>query len=655
MGSLSRKAVWGAAIVWLLLPAVGIASQGRGKHGKLDSILAQADRTGGSQRVIIRTKSGSTTTVGQQLQMRGAKLVRKHALVNGFTAVVNADDLAVLAMHPDVESISADVDVRAQSKRTSGAAQGSWDSSTFTTVKGSLGIGDWFNGSSTTVALIDSGIQDGPDFTGRIVGFYDFTKEGIASAPYDDYGHGTHVAGLIGSNGTTSAKKYEGVAPGVKFLGLKVLDKKGLGKTSNVIAALEFAVANRARFNVRVINLSLGHPIYEPAMTDPLVHAVEAAVRAGMVVVVAAGNNGTNPTTGLPGYGGVTSPGNAPSAITVGAASTNNTVARGDDRVTSFSSRGPSWYDGIAKPDLVAPGAGLVSNEAYGSTIASIYPWLEVREGTAKYLKLSGSSMAAGIVTGLAVVMIEANQYGAYQRWSAYQDTLRRKDRTDWTGVPRLTPNAVKAMLQFTATSLKDDGGVTYDALTQGTGMVNGLGAVSLAYYADTTKPDGSAWLTHSVPPVTTYDGVEEAWSQSLVWGTRTVYGSSLMDLYQTAWDENIVWGSGEFGGMRWGTYSEDAENIVWGSSFIGGDFAWFGFVEAGENIVWGSMAEWDENIVWGSSLVGVFDGENIVWGSFDAGADENIVWGSLDDENTVWGSSNKVSVLGSALVGGGR
>ena len=113
--------------------------------------------------------------------------------------------------------------------------------------------------------------------------------------PSDEYGHGTHVAGLIGSSGASSNGKFAGVAPGVKLLALRVLDRKGAGRTSDVIAALEFAVANKERFGIRIVNLSLGHPIYESAASDPLVQAVEAAVRAGLVVVTAAGNYGTNP------------------------------------------------------------------------------------------------------------------------------------------------------------------------------------------------------------------------------------------------------------------------------------------------------------------------------------------------------------------------
>ena len=158
-----------------------------------------------------------------------------------------------------------------------------------------------------------------------------------------------------------------------------MLDSQGVGLTSRVIAAIEWAVANRVAYNIKVINLSLGHPIFEPAATDPLVQAVEAAVRAGIVVVASAGNIGINPATGLPGYAGITSPGNAPSAITVGAVRTQGTDPRGDDEVAPYSSRGATWYDGYAKPDLVAPGHRLVSDADTTSTLYTNLPALRVR------------------------------------------------------------------------------------------------------------------------------------------------------------------------------------------------------------------------------------------------------------------------------------
>jgi serine protease AprX len=377
-------------------------------------------------------------------------------------------------------------------------------------------------------------------------------------------------------------------------------------------------------------------------------------VRSGLIVVAAAGNFGTNPNTGLPGFGGIASPGNAPSAITVGAANSLGTVARTDDRVASYSSRGPSWYDGIAKPDILAPGHNLVSNEIDGSTLAVEYPSLVIQEGASKYLKLNGSSMATGVISGLVAVMLEANQFGAAQRWQQYQNTLRWYQRSAFPGAPPLTSNAVKAMLQYSATPLRNADGVQYDALTQGSGLANGLGAVALAYLADTTKPAGSFWMTWALPPSTNFGGNEEAWSQSLIWGTRVVQGSSIIDFNQAAWDDNIVWGTGEMDNIVWGTVSEEDDNIVWGTSILD-DVFWSGNAALGDNIVWGTMSDWDENIVWGTGLIGFFDGDNIVWGTMDDGS-ENIVWGTLDDDNIVWGTSaNKVVVLGVTSAGGGE
>jgi serine protease AprX len=509
--------------------------------------------------------------------------------------------------------------------------------------------------------VVDSGIALSVDFDTRILAQYVFVggKAGIYSLPYDDYGHGTHVAGLIGSSGLSSNNKYAGVAPGVKLLSLKVLDRKGSGKTSDVINAIEFAVANKARFGIKVINLSLGHPIYESALTDPLVQAVEAAVRSGIVVVVAAGNYGTNSITGQTGYAGIASPGNAPSAITVGAATTNSTVARSDDRLAGYSSRGPSWYDGIAKPDVLAPGQGLISTDALGSTLETDFPSLVVKSGYARYLRLSGSSMATGVVSGLVALVIEANQSGAQQRW---QDE-KRNQRGTFTTPPALSSNAIKALLQYSATPLHDSAGVTYNALQQGAGLVNGHGAMALAYYIDTTKVAGSYWMTTDTPPFTTFGGVDEPWSKTVFWGTRALRGSSVVDLRQVAWEDNIVWGTGEITNIVWGTFSEDnivwgtfadEDNIVWGTSLkLSTDLTWAGNAGLEDNIVWGTAVSWEDNIVWGTNLVGVVRGSNIVWGSMSGGED-NIVWGTLSEDNIVWGTAaKKVTALG-ALLGGG-
>jgi serine protease AprX len=663
MGTLGRKAVWGAALaLWVMVP--GASASAASGSGKLDKVLRAAGDT--AQPVIVRYRENADRkAVKHRIERRKGRVVEEHRLIRAMSAVVSAADIADLAADPDVLSVSLDADVTASASHNKNRSSSSStpdysnDYTTVSTLRQALGLQDWFTGSGMTVAVIDSGIENSSDFSGRIVGMYDFTpgRYGASVVPSDEYGHGTHVAGLIGSSGASSNGKFAGVAPGVKLLALRVLDRKGAGRTSAVIAALEFAVANKNRFGIRVVNLSLGHPIYESAATDPLVQAVEAAVRAGLVVVTAAGNYGTNRTTGETGYAGIASPGNAPSAITVGASNTFGTDRRSDDRVADFSSRGPSWYDGIAKPDVVAPGAGLVSNAVLSSTLVTSYPSLLVQSAGTTYLRLDGSSMATAVVSGLTAVMLEANNDAASQRWEESQAWLPKGRRTEFTGTTPLTANAVKAMLQYSATKLRDQDGAVYDELTQGSGEVNGVGATTLAYYADTTQTPGTYWLTAGVAESTTFDGVEEPWSQSVIWGTRLVSGSSIIQLNQFAWGSNIVWGTGEMDNIVWGTLRGD--NIVWGTMLDGDNIVWgtslfVGNAAFGDNIVWGTAMDWDDNIVWGTNLLGVLVGDNIVWGTMYDDAD-NIVWGTLSDDNIVWGTSgNTLKTPGSSILGGG-
>jgi subtilisin family serine protease len=675
MGTLGRKAVWGAALaLWVMIP--GTTASASSGSGKVDRLL-QSGSSGSPQPVIIRTKPGAGASVKNRLPNRG-RSPKQHKLIPAFTAVLDGREIAALAHDPDVLSISADADVSSTAAKndvgmgprkrktdntttTTSTSTTTPDITTTTVLKQALGIDDWFTGSTMTVALIDSGIQSSADFSGRLVGSFDFTagRAGAAVAPSDEYGHGTHVAGLIASSGSSSNGKYAGVAPSIKILSLKVLDKKGAGKTSDVIAALEFAVANKDFYGIKIVNLSIGHPIFEPAATDPLVQAVEAAVRSGLIVVAAAGNYGTNPKTGLQGYAGIASPGNAPSAITVGAASTGGTVDRSDDRVALYSSRGPSWYDGFAKPDVLAPGSNLISNEVDGSTLANAYPYLVVKEGASRYLKLSGSSMATGVVSGLIAVMIEAHNYGASMRWEQGQSG-KKNLRGPFPGAPALTSKAIKAMLQYSATPLRDANGVAYDALTQGSGEVNGQGAMILAYYADTTKSAGSFWMTGVVTPSTTFGDVETSWAQTITWGTRLVRGSSIVEINQPAWDDNLVWGTGALDDLVWGRLTEDDDNLVWGTFFDADNLVWGTHLFSGDalldddNLVWGTSIDWGENLVWGTNLLGTFDGDNLVWGTSLDETLDNLVWGTLDDDNLVWGTSaNKVMVLGTSIGGG--
>ena len=618
----------------LAMPANALASKA---SPKLDVHLQQSLKRGGTERVIIRVKPGQRAGLAHKLRRHGHNVYGDHPGIESISVEVPASEVRALASDAAVESISTDADLDALEKK--GSTSTSTSSSTTGTVSAlltTLGLGNFALGSSIGVAVIDSGLTDDGNFTRRILEFHDFTSSNPANrSAFDDYGHGSHVAGLIGSSGAMSSGLYSGPAQAVPFLVLKVLDKDGKGSTSSLIDAIEYVIANKDRLGIFVINLSLGHPIYEPAATDPLVQEVERATRAGLIVVAAAGNIGRNPTTGLPGYAGITSPANAPDAITVGASRTFDTAARSDDRVARYSSRGPTWYDGFAKPDVVAPGQALVSDAPADSTLAQKYPSLLLTYNHHSYLKLSGTSMSAGVVSGLVATMLDVSRFGAKQRATQLYGG-KYVNSGQWTPPPYPTANVIKAMLQYSATRLHDEYGVEYDSLTQGAGEVNGLGALTLAYTIDTSKPIGSTWLTAPIDPHTSFGTESVAWAQDVIWGTNVLSGADVMSVNQAAWAQNVAWGAGDNDNPLLGL--AESNNVVWGTNIASGsNIVWSTNVVWGTDVVWGTNLVWGANVVWGVDLIGFFDGSNVVWGTSDGA---NVVWGTLDYQNVVWGTS---------------
>jgi serine protease AprX len=569
-----------------LAPSAAAAEQ-KQKPGqpKLDRALRELNSQSSSAPVpVIITATGDCPALGGWLEAH-AQTRDQHPDIQAVSADIDARDLDSLSDVSCVKSVSFDAPVGAHAVTTVPAM-------TLDMVRSAVGsdqIG--YTGSGIGVAVIDSGITNSPDLHDRIKAFYDFTRSGQQAPAFDDFGHGSHIAATIASVGKQNGYLWKGIAPSVKLIGLKVLDKNGKGTTSNVIKAITFATANKAALGIDVINLSLGHPIYESAATDPLVQAVERAVRAGIVVVASAGNYGTNPNTGLVGYAGITSPGNAPSAITVGAARTFGTTDRSDDAVAPYSSRGPSWYDGFAKPDVVAPGDRIVADTSNG-TLYNTLTQLRVAAlpgMSGLYMRLTGSSMATAVVTGVVAQMLDANR------------SIREPDGSL---MARLNPYAVKALLQYTATHLANT-----DALAQGAGEVNPAGAIALMRALDTRV---EPWTIGAVTPSTTFGGRAQVWSTNIVWGTSLLFADdNIVWGTSSLWDDNIVWGTSADDNIVWGT-SDD--NIVWGTSVLWDD-----------NIVWGTNCFWDDNIVWGTNVL--WD-DNIVWGTSDV--DDNIVWGTF-------------------------
>ena len=237
-------------------------------------------------------------------------------------------------------------------------------------------------GAGTCICILDTGIAPHPDLKDRIVAFKDFVNG--APLPYDDNGHGTHCAGIAAGDGRSSGGRYVGIAPEANIVGVKVLDRYNTGYDSNIIKGIQWAVDNKDRYGIDVLNLSLGHEIEESRFFDPLTRAVQKAVRKGLSVVVSAGNSGPAPGT-------VQSPGNAPKAITVAALNDNGTADRDDDFPASFSSCGPTKIDKLDKPDIAAPGVDIVS----------------CAHDSANYVAMSGTSMAAPFTAGVVALLKE--------------------------------------------------------------------------------------------------------------------------------------------------------------------------------------------------------------------------------------------------------
>ncbi len=286
-------------------------------------------------------------------------------------------------------------------------------------------------GKGIVVAVIDTGIAPHDDLMKpepRIVGWYDLVRG--KSEPYDDEGHGTHVAGIIAGNGHASAGKYTGVAPEALLVGVKALDQRGSGPISRVIAGIQWVVEHKEEYRIKILNLSLGAPPEEGYRTDPASKAVDAAWRAGILVCAAAGNMGPRQRT-------ITTPGIAPRVLTVGSINDQGTIPREDDVINEFSSRGPT-IDRLAKPDLVAPGADIMSLKPDGGYVAQ-----------------SGTSMATPMVAGAAALL--------------------------WEKDPTLSPNQIRELLVTTA----EDRG--YNRLIQGAGYLNTSAA--LEKMANPTAP----------------------------------------------------------------------------------------------------------------------------------------------------------------------
>jgi serine protease AprX len=261
-----------------------------------------------------------------------------------------------------------------------------------------------YYGSGVGVAIVDTGICLHKDFTeggNRVIAFKDFVNG--RKEPYDDNGHGTHVAGIIGGNGYSSKGKYMGVAPACNFIVIKVLDHRGDGNISDVLAGLQWIIDNKRKYNIRVVNISVGTSAKDTLDENSLlVQGVNTVWDSGIIVVVAAGNNGPSPMS-------ISTPGISRKVITVGSSDDSASVEVFGSKTKDYSGRGPTPYC-IKKPDIVAPGSNIISCNIsrYVSKGRSNAARYQAADFPMLYTIKSGTSMATPVVSGAMALLLSA-------------------------------------------------------------------------------------------------------------------------------------------------------------------------------------------------------------------------------------------------------
>ena len=390
------------ALALLSSPAVPEARAGLGETAR-PLPTAAGGPAGTSLPVIVRKTAPGSTEAERLVRELGGTVVRELPIVGGFAARVQAARVPLLLGSPAVRRVWPDGRVRMRGldggpdAHDPAPALLAWRKAIHLD---GLGRG----GTRATVALLDTGITRTPDLGDRVRVRVDLTEEHDG---YDRYGHGTHLSGIIAGNGemmdgSAGGRRgggYQGAAPSARLVSVKVADGSGATDVSVVLAGLQWVVSHRDRYGIKVLNLSFGTDSTQSYAIDPLDEAVERVWRSGILVVVAAGNDGEL------GPGRISKPADDPFVLTVGAADLEGTERAGDDVVAPFSGRGPT-ADGIAKPDLVAPGTSILGIRAEGSTIDRFRP--AARYGL-HYLKGTGTSQAAAVVSGVAALLYDAD------------------------------------------------------------------------------------------------------------------------------------------------------------------------------------------------------------------------------------------------------
>ncbi|HWX42240.1 MAG TPA: S8 family peptidase [Blastocatellia bacterium] len=510
------------------------ADVGPAKGSKLSADLKRKVLTGSNQiikgspiPVIVQTVGFPSNALLSAIGVSKGAVHRVYRNINALHAHLPPEAVVSLVPRTDIKYMSFD-----RPNTLTGHVETTTGTDQIRTVAGYAGTLD---GSGIGIAILDSGIAPNhhsflatnsateSGAPSRIIASVDFTGEGRTDDPY---GHGTHCASIAAGNAHVDQGGYTGIARNADIVNVRVLDSNGSGSSSAVIAGVDWCITNKATYNIRVMSMSLGAPAVDSYVNDPVCQAVGRAVSAGIVVVAAAGNSGKD-AYGNKLFGAIHSPGCSPAVITVGAANTFGTDRRDDDSVTSYSSRGPTrgsytdgagvqHFDNLIKPDLIAPGNKIIDAASPGNYLLTNNPNLNADQTPAATghttMYMSGTSMATPVVAGAAALILQMN--------------------------PSLSPNLVKAVLEYTAQPLSG-----FTTVEQGAGEVNVEGAVRLAAAIRQDlngRVVGDPLILGVLPAqTTTIGGVSFPWGGGLIQKWNAISGLNLIQQY------NGIYGSG--------------------------------------------------------------------------------------------------------------
>jgi serine protease AprX len=474
-----------------------------------------------SVRVIIQKVAAEDRGPEAAISSLGGTVTRDLPIVDGFAATIPAAATAHLAAIPGVRAVTLDETLHPQGL-LSGPTNKSPPKSAY--IKEIRADSEWaagVTGQGVTVALLDTGVASVPDLAGRVLPVRNDLNllnptapcENLTGEPTcdDNYGHGTFIAGLIAGNGASSNGAWSGVAPNANLVSVKVAGADGSADVSTVLAGIQWVVSFKDRYAIKVLNLSLGTDSTQSYRVDPLNYAVEKAWDSGITVVVAASNRG-------PAAGTISKPGDDPLVITVGAVDDMGTATLNDDQLPDFSSRGPTASDGLAKPDVAAPGSHVVSLRAPGSAVDTQFPTYV--DGS--YRKGSGTSMATGVVSGAVALMLQANG-------GLTPDRIKYSLTSTARGAASNDPLAVGAGVIDAYGALRAPAGLANRNLARS----NGLGSLDLSR--------GSVQVALSDPVQTVVTG--QLTAQLLLWNPI---------VYTTVIWSPLTWNLTDFAGSRW-------------------------------------------------------------------------------------------------------